>query len=43
MKAQTVNTIVIAILIGALFFVTGYNNTRIKQLTEKIDQYHVVK
>ena len=46
MTASTANTIIIAILIGALFFLSGYNNKRIKQETQRIDkleQYHVVE
>lgn len=41
MSAQTAQTIVVAILIGALFFLSGYNNTRIKQETQRIDQLEI--
>ena len=46
MKPNTAYRIIIAILIAALFFLSGYNNKRIKQETERIDQletHHIVK
>ena len=46
MTNQTVSAIIIVILISTLFFIAGYNNKRIEQETERIDQleiHHIIE
>lgn len=38
MTRKTINVTVIALLIGVLFFLSGYNNTKIRTLTNKVTQ-----
>jgi hypothetical protein len=43
MTRETINVICTALLIGVLFFLSGYNNTKIRTLTNKVTQletYH---
>jgi len=41
MNRTGIDIIVIALLIGVLFFLSGYNNTRIRTLSDKIEQLEV--
>jgi hypothetical protein len=46
MNKDTANAILVAIMIATLFFLSGFNNTRINTLSDKIEQlevYHEIR